>query len=69
MPLFARTKRQHTLDYVELPDALKRVGLAYDENNDEYVALRTGHRVQLDDAEKYFDEEEEDVDLFDAAVR
>ncbi|WP_293815098.1 KUP/HAK/KT family potassium transporter [uncultured Parolsenella sp.] len=68
VPLFARTKRQHTLDYVELPDALRRAGLAYDENNDEYVALRTGRRVQLDDAEKYFDEEE-DVDLFDAAVR
>ena len=68
VPLFARTKRQHTLDYVELPDALRRAGLAYDENNDEYVALRTGRRVQLDDAEKYFNEEE-DVDLFDAAVR
>lgn len=68
VPLFARTKRQHTLDYVELPDALRRAGLAYDKNNDEYVALRTGRRVQLDDAEKYFDEEE-DVDLFDAAVR
>lgn len=69
VPLFARTKRQHTLDYVELPDALKRAGLAYDEGSDEYVALHTGRRVQLDDAEKYFDEEEEDVDLFDAAVR
>ena len=68
VPLFARTKRQHTLDYVELPDALRRAGLAYDKNNDEYVALRTGRRVQLDDAEKYLDEEE-DVDLFDAAVR
>ena len=68
VPLFARTKRQHTLDYVELPDALRRAGLAYDENSDEYVALRTGRRVQLDDAEKYIDEEE-DVDLFDAAVR
>ena len=68
VPLFARTKRQHTLDYVELPDALRRAGLAYDENNDEYVALRTGRRVQLDDAEKYFNEVE-DVDLFDAAVR
>ena len=68
VPLFARTKRQHTLDYVELPDALRRAGLAYDKNNDEYVALRTGRKVQLDDAEKYFDEEE-DVDLFDAAVR
>ena len=68
VPLFARTKRQHTLDYVELPDALRRAGLAYDENNDEYVALRTGRRVQLDDAEKYFNEEE-DIDLFDAAVR
>lgn len=68
VPLFARTKRQHTLDYVELPDALRRAGLAYDKNNDEYVALRTGRRVELDDAEKYLDEEE-DVDLFDAAVR
>ena len=68
VPLFARTKRQHTLDYVELSDALKRVGMAYDENNDEYVALRTGHRIQLEDAENYLDEEE-DVDLFDAAVR
>ena len=67
--MFARTKRQHTLDYIELPDALKRAGLAYDEGSDEYVALHTGRRVQLDDAEKYFDEEEEDVDLFDAAVR
>ena len=28
VPLFARTKRQHTLDYVELSDALKRVGIA-----------------------------------------
>ena len=69
VPLFARTKRQHTLDYVELPDALKRAGLAYDKGSDEYVALHTGRRVQLDDAEKYLDEEEEDVDLFDAAVR
>ena len=68
VPLFARTKRQHTLDYVELPDALRRAGLAYDKTRDEYVALRTGRRVQLDDAEKYIDEEE-DVDLFDAAVR
>lgn len=68
VPLFARTKRQHTLDYVELSDALKRVGMAYDENNDEYVVLRTGHRIQLEDAENYLDEEE-DVDLFDAAVR
>ena len=69
VPLFARTKRQHTLDYVDLHDALRRAGIAYDENSDEYVALRTGRRIQLDDAEKYFDEEEEDVDLFDAAVR
>lgn len=68
VPLFARTKRQYTLDYVELSDALKRVGMAYDESNDEYVALRTGHRIQLEDAENYLDEEE-DVDLFDAAVR
>lgn len=37
VPLFARTKRQHTLDYVELPDALKRAGLAYDEGSDEYA--------------------------------
>ena len=69
VPLFARTKRQHTLDYVDLHDALRRAGIAYDENSDEYVALRTGRRIQPDDAEKYFDEEEEDVDLFDAAVR
>ena len=69
VPLFARTKRQHTLDYVDLHDALRRAGIAYDENSDEYVALRTGRRIKLDDAEKYFDEEEEDVDLFDAAVR
>ena len=68
VPLFARTKRQHTLDYVELSDALKRVGMAYDEASDEYVALQSGHRIQLEDAENYLDEEE-DVDLFDAAVR
>lgn len=70
VPLFARTKRQHVLKYVELPDAVKRANKALEKANDEYLSQQSGSEAVLEEGGKLINsDEDEDVDLFDAAVR
>ena len=70
VPLFARTKRQHVLKYVELPDAVKRANKALEKANDEYLSQQSGNEAVLEEGGKLINsDEDEDVDLFDAAVR
>ena len=58
VPLFARSKRQHVLQYVELPEAVKHVHAAVEQANATYLAHESGEGT-----------EDDDIDLFDAAVR
>ncbi len=61
VPLFARSKRQHVLQYVELPEAMRHAYAAVDEAHATYLAHESG--ASADAAS------DEDIDLFDAAVR
>lgn len=62
VPLFARSKRQHVLQYVELPESVRHVHDEIESANATYVEHASGASADKPD-------QDEDIDLFDAAVR